>query len=188
MMEWNWLDWTLAAIALVSVAAAIWEGLVRELISIASLVAGLALAVLGYRQAGNWFRSMTDVPEVALGLGFLALFFGTLIAGVLVAFLARKLIQKSGLQWFDRFLGGLFGLVRGFAICSVLLMAMVAFSIRTSAVQDSTLAPYVVMGARAVGALMPGEIQTTFDKDWKNSGRRSLIKTGRQSENKLAAS
>jgi len=182
-MEWNWLDWTLSAIAAVSVAAAIWEGLIRELISIASLVIGLVIAVFGYRTGGNWFRSLTDLPEVALGLGFLALFFGTLVVGALAAFLARKIVQKSGLLWFDRFLGGLFGLVRGFAICSVLLMAMVAFSIRTSAVQNSTLTPYVVLGARAVGALMPEGIRARF-QNGVDKFKRALVEKDRKAVGK----
>ncbi len=173
-MEWNWLDAALAVIVFASVAAAMWEGFIREMISIASMVAGVVIAALGYRQAGSWFRGHTSSPEVTLGLGFLALFFGTLIAGALVSILARRIVQKAGLQWFDRFLGGLFGLVRGFVICSVLLMAMVAFSIKTPAVQGSTLAPFVILGARMIGAAMPYDLKTLFEKG-QEKFRQALI-------------
>ncbi len=173
-MEWNWLDGALAVIVLTSVAAAMWEGFIREVISIASLAAGVVVAALGYRPVGGLFLDHTDSPEAALGLGFLVLFFGTLLAGALVSILARRIVQKAGLQWFDRFLGALFGLVRGFIICSVLLMAMVAFSIRSSAVEGSTLAPFIVMGARLVGAAMPHDLKAQFEKGLERF-RQALI-------------
>ena len=161
-MQWNWLDAALLGIVAISVVAAMWEGLVREVISLASLVAGVAVAALEYGRAAVWFRGYTDSPEMAKGLGFLALFFGILIAGAIISFLLRKIVQKAGLAWFDRFLGSIFGLVRGFAICSVLLLSMVAFSISSDVVQSSTLAPYVMMGARAISAAMPQELRSQF--------------------------
>ena len=173
-MEWNWLDWTLAIIVVVSVAAAMWEGFIRELISIAAVVAGLVIAVLGYQRAGFWFDDLTRSHEVALGVGFLALFFGTLIVGALISILAKKLVQKAGLAWFDRFLGGLFGLVRGVVVCTILLMVMVAFSIKAETVQKSTLAPYVVTGARVLVALMPSDLKSQFHVGFEKF-RQALI-------------
>jgi membrane protein required for colicin V production len=161
-MAWNWLDGTIFGIVVISVVAAMWEGLIRELVSIVSFIVGLAVAALEYPRAAIWFRGTTDSPEVGKGLGFLALFLGCLIAGAVIAFLLRRFVQIAGLGWFDRFLGGIFGLVRGFAICSVLLLAMVAFSLQTPVVQNSTLAPYVLMGARVVGAALPRDLSMQF--------------------------
>lgn len=161
-MEWNWLDGVLLGIVALSVVAAMWEGLIRELISLASLITGVVVAALEYPRAAGWFRGYTDSPEVAKGLGFLALFLGILIAGALIAFLLRSIVQKAGLGWFDRLLGGLFGLVRGFAVCSVLLLAMVTFSLKGSVVQNSTLAPYVLLGARVVAAALPQDLRSQF--------------------------
>lgn len=162
MGAFNWLDCILAAVVLVSVIAAAIKGFVRELISLASVIAGLAVAALGYRRAGLWFEDLTRSHEIALGLGFLSLFLLTLVVGILVSVLARKLIQKAGLQWFDRLLGGVFGLIRGVAVDCVLLMALVAFSIKVEAVQQSKLAPYVATGARVVALAMPGELKAQF--------------------------
>lgn len=161
-MAWNWLDGLILGIVAISVVAAMWEGLIRELISLASFIVGLTVAALQYNRAASWFRSTTDSPEVAKGLGFLALFLGIVIAGAVIAFLLRSIVQKAGLGWFDRFLGGIFGLVRGFAVCSVLLLAMVAFSLKGAVVQDSTMAPYVLMGARVVGAALPQDLRSQF--------------------------
>jgi hypothetical protein len=97
MGTWNWLDWILAVIVVASVAAAIWKGFVRELISLASVVAGLVIAALGYQRAALWFDDLTRSHNVALGLGFLAMFVGTLLM-ILVAFAIKaEAVQKSSL-------------------------------------------------------------------------------------------
>jgi len=174
MMGWNWLDWVLAVIVFSSVVGATLKGFVRELISLAAVVAGLLVAALGYQRTAVWFDDLTHSHEVALGVAFLALFVGVLIIGTLVSFLARKLIQKVGLQWFDRFLGALFGLVRGVVISCVVLMTMLAFSIKSETVQKSALAPYVVVGARLIVQVMPGDLKSQF-KDGFDKFRRALL-------------
>jgi len=162
MGAWNWLDWTLAVVVIISVAAAIHKGFVRELISLAALVAGLVVAALGYQRASVWFEDLTKSHEVALGLAFLALFLGTLAVGALLSVLARKLIKSAGIQWFDRFLGGVFGLVRGVLVDSVLLLALLAFAIKPEAVHRSQLAPYISTGARVIALAMPSSLKTQF--------------------------
>ncbi len=113
----------------------------------------------------------------------LALFFGIVVAGALIAYLLRSIVQKVGLGWFDRFLGGLFGLVRGFVICSVLLLAMVAFSIKIAVVQDSTFAPYVLLGARVVAAGLPRDLSSQFQTGLERF-RKALIERDKKASGK----
>jgi membrane protein required for colicin V production len=162
MGAWNWIDWTLAAVVIISVAAAFHKGFVRELISLAALVAGVIIAGRGYERASAWFEDLTRSHQMAEGLAFLALFLGTLLVGAVVAGIAGKLIKKAGVQAFDRFLGALFGLVRGAAVDCILLLALVAFAIKVDAVRRSTLAPYVVAGADVVAEVMPEALKTQF--------------------------
>ena len=162
MGTWNWLDWVLTAIVVASVAAAVIKGFIRELISLATVVAALVIAALGYTGAAVWFEDLTKSHAVALGLGFLVLFLGTLVVGAFASAASKKLIQTVGLQAFDRFLGGCFGLVRGIAIDCVLLMVMLAFSIKTDSVQQSVLAPFVGAGARVIVLAMPRDLKANF--------------------------
>jgi membrane protein required for colicin V production len=158
----NWLDYILAGIVVISVVTAIMKGFVQELISLASVLIGLGVAAFGYPRAALWFDDITKSHEIALGLGFLVLFMGTLLVGALVGIAARKLMKAAGIQWFDRFLGGIFGLVRGILVDAILLMAMMAFTIKPDAVQQSSLSPYVTTGARAVALIMPGSLRAQF--------------------------
>ncbi len=179
MGAWNWLDSILAIVVLISVATAAVKGFIRELISLAALVTGVVVAALGYERAAFWFEDLTRSHEVALGAGFLALFLGTLLLGALVSALAKKLIKTAGLQSADRLLGGAFGLVRGLLVDCVLLMALVAFSIKPETVQESLLAPYVTTGARAMVWLMPGSLKAQFRGGFEKF-RQALISRDRK--------
>jgi membrane protein required for colicin V production len=162
MGMWNWLDWVLATVCVVSVVTAIMKGFVTELISLATVIAGLIVAAAEYRQVAVYFEDITKSQEVALAAAFLALFVGVVILGALISVLARKLIKTAGIHWFDRFMGGVFGLVRGVLVDSVLLMVMVAFAIKPGAVQTAVLAPYVTTGARVIALVMPSELKAQF--------------------------
>ena len=179
MGNWNWLDGILAGVVLISIVTATLKGFIRELISLASVLAGLGVAALGYRRAAPWFGDLTSSHEAALGLGFLTLFLGTLVVGAIVSFFAKKLIQKAGLQWFDRFLGGIFGLARGIAVDCVLLMVMLAFSLQPEAAQRSALAPYVVLGARVIVVAMPADLKAEFQGGFERF-RQALIENDKK--------
>jgi len=179
MGNWNWLDGILAVVVLISLVTAVLKGFIRELISLASVLAGLMIAAVGYRRAGPWFEDLTSSHQVALGLGFLALFLGTLVVGAVASFFARKLIQKAGLGWFDRFLGGVFGLARGIAIDCVLLMVLLAFSLKPEAVQSSALAPYVVIGTRVMVLAMPADLKSKFQGGFEKF-RQALIENDKK--------
>jgi len=162
MGAWNWLDWIFAAIVAVSVIAAVVKGFTRELISLASLVAGLVVAAIAYPRAALWFEDLTKSHDIALGLGFLVLFLGVLLLGAVVSVLAQKLIKTAGIQWFDRFLGAVFGLVRGVLVDCILLLVLLAFAIKPGAVQQSSLAPYVTTGANIISLAMPANLKAQF--------------------------
>ena len=162
MGVWNWLDWVLAAVVVVSVVTAMAKGFVRELISLAAVITGLIVAAVKYRQIAVYFEDVTKSHEVALAVAFLTLFVGTLILGTLVSVVAQKLIKTAGIHWFDRFMGGAFGLVRGVLLDSILLMVLVAFAIKPDAVQKAALAPYVTTGARLIALAMPSELKAQF--------------------------
>jgi membrane protein required for colicin V production len=82
-----------------------------------------------------------------------------LIAGAIVGFLMRKLIEGSGLSGSDRLLGMVFGLVRGFALVTltVLLMGFTPFR-RDPWWNQSRLLPDFEIGARWLGDRLPAEV------------------------------
>jgi len=171
---WNWLDWILIAIVVASAIFAAMKGFVQELIALAAVVVGLAIAAAEYQRAAAWFEDLTRSYEVALAAGFLTLFLGTLVVGALISALAKKMIKTAGLQWFDRFLGAVFGTVRGAVVDCILLMALVAFAIKPEAVTQSVLAPYFTAGSRGLALVMPRDLRDQFHAQFEKF-RQALI-------------
>lgn len=162
MVLWNWLDWIFTAVVVLSVAFAVRKGFVRELISLVTVVIGIIVASQEYPRAAGWVEDLTKSHEVALAGGFLLIFLIILAAGALISSLARFLIKTAGIEWVDRFLGVLFGLVRGALVDCVLLMVLMAFSIKPAAVQRSRLAPFVSAGSRVIAWAMPRDLDNDF--------------------------
>ena len=122
----------------------------------------MVVAVAAYPRAALWFEDLTKSHEIAQGLGFLVLFLGTLLLGNLISLLVRKLIKTAGIEWFDRFLGAVFGLVLGVLVDCILLFVLLAFAIKPEAVQQSSLAPYVTAGANIISLAMPANLKAQF--------------------------
>lgn len=186
MAIWNWVDWVLAVIVVVSIAFAVRKGFVRELISLAAVVVGLILAAIEYHRAGAWFEDLTKSHQVALACGFLAVFVAVLIVGGIVSLLARVLIRTAGVEWFDRFMGAVFGLIRGVIVDSIFLMILLAFSIKPAAVSRSQLAPYVSAGARVIAFVMPKDLKDDFYAGFQKFRQGVLQDSKSASKNKAS--
>jgi membrane protein required for colicin V production len=179
MAHWNWVDWVLATIVLVSVLTAIWKGFVGELVALASAITGLVIAAFNYERLASLLQGFTQNREVALGVSFLLLFAVVMLIGALISVLAKKLIRKVQLQWLDRFLGGIFGLARGLLIDCIVLLVMITFAIQQGAVEKSALAPYFVAGSRVVALAMPGNLRSEFRAGFEKF-KRELIQDDRK--------
>ena len=179
MAHWNWVDWVLATIVLVSVLTAMWKGFVAELVALASAITGLVIAAFNYERLAPLFQGFTRSHGVALGVSFLVLFAAVMLVGVLVSILAKKLIKKVQLQWFDRFLGGIFGLARGLLVDCIVLLAMITFAIQQPAVEKSALAPYFIAGSRVVALALPSNLRSGFRAGFEKF-KKELIQDDKQ--------
>lgn len=184
MAIWNWVDWLLAVIVVASIILAVKKGFVRELISLAAVMVGLVVAAVEYHRAAVWFGDLVKSNEVALACGFLAVFIAVLIAGAVISALARFLIKTAGVEWFDRLMGAVFGLIRGVIVDSVLLMVLLAFSIKPVAVGRSRLAPYVSAGARAIAFVMPKSLKDDFYAGFEKFRQGVIQQTKTAAKNK----
>jgi membrane protein required for colicin V production len=156
------LDWVLVAITGVSVVFAVLKGLTRELVSLAVLVAGLVMACWFYAVPAAWLAPYVRTPEIASLGGFLAILLASMVAGGLLSKLAAKLVDKAGLRWFDRLLGGAFGLVRGLLLCLALLLGLAVFPAGHESLSRSRLAPYLLQGARLLVVVAPSDVRARF--------------------------
>jgi len=156
------IDWFVLIILLASIVFAFLKGFVRELIGLASIVLAFLLAAWFYTAASSLFKDVVKTENLALFCGFSIVFLGTLIAGFLVAWLISTFMKFAKLQWFDRCLGALFGLIRGWLLGGIVFLGLTAFDIRISSVRNSELAPYFLPASRMIALVTPSEFKDRF--------------------------
>jgi membrane protein required for colicin V production len=165
--QWNFLDYVFALIILVSIGFAVMKGLVREIVSLVALIAGFVLAAIYYPAPARYLIEYCRTEAVANLLGYVIIFVGCILLGAIVAFVVNRFLKAASIKWVDRLLGGIFGLLRGWAVCSVLVIALIAFPIREKMMTQSFLAPYILAGARAAVHLVPQGLKNKFDEQYK---------------------
>lgn len=119
----TWIDYAVIAILLLSIAWGAWRGLVHEVLSLAGwIIAFLAANLLALPLAEHFPSAMR--PELRVVVAWIAVFVGALILTTLVTALVTKFVKVSVLHSLDRWLGALFGLLRGLVV--IIALAMVA--------------------------------------------------------------
>lgn len=159
------LDIVLAAILLLSALTAARNGITREVIRLASLVAGLMLAMWGYGLLAPLLQPHVESARLAAGAAFAAIFVGCLIAGTLLSYALGGVWSITGLRWLDMSLGGAFGVIRGLLVSAVLLLSLLAFQPfpgTPDLVAGSRIAPWALNLARTAAAMAPSGLKEAF--------------------------
>lgn len=162
MSAFTFVDWLILVIFLASIVFAAMKGFTRELIGMGSIVLAFMFASWFYSAAAAPFKDVVKTENLALFLGFSIVFLGTLIAGVLIAWLVSTFMKLAKLQWFDRCLGALFGMVRGWLLGGIVLVGLTAFDIQSLSVRNSILAPYFLPASRMIALVTPSEFKDRF--------------------------
>lgn len=155
-------DWMICFVVLLNVVAAAMQGFFAEALAIAGLIVGYLVAAWRYRILAEWFERYLKNPWLAEILGFLIIFFTIVLLFGIAAKMARWIMKEAGLSGFDRFLGGLLGLVKGGLMVAVILMGLTAFQPTSKLLENSQLAPYFLVVGRAAIWLAPSELRARF--------------------------
>lgn len=110
------VDWVFLGVLLVSLLLGVWRGLVFELLSLVNWMAAFFLAQWWAADVAQHLPMSGAGEGVRYAAGFAVVFLLAVLAGGLLAALAKKLLSSVGLAPVDRTLGAAFGLVRGVVI------------------------------------------------------------------------
>lgn len=160
----TFFDFLVLALIASSVVSGAMRGIVRALLTGAALIVGLVIAAQGYGAAGAVLRGLNLVESegAANAGGFLLIMVIALVGGFFAGRLVSGGLKHVRLEWFDRVLGGAFGLLRGWAVCSILYLALTAFPVSISSVTEARTAPLLAQGAKLLGVFTSQEIRTRF--------------------------
>ncbi len=160
MNDWGLTPFDLALLFVIGVSAllGLFRGLFKEVLSLVTWIAAFALALMFGPSFSAWFpftegAVLSNDPIGGLvrsdtagrAFGFIAVFILTLIAGSLVQWGVRRLVESTGLTGTDRLLGFLFGTARGLVITIVLLIAVRPFAVETEWWRTSQLREHLLL-------------------------------------------
>ncbi len=123
------VDIVVLAVVILAFIFGLVRGFVMQLVQIGSLVAGFFLAKNYYVQGSQLVRDHVALgdeyaEEISAYFAFFVIFCATVAVLFFVSFLLRDIIKQAKLASYDRFLGGVFGIVKGLLICTALYYAL----------------------------------------------------------------
>ena len=163
----NWLDLLIVGILAWTTFRAFSAGLIREVVGLLGLVAGIALAGAFYDDLSTNLEFVVADPVTRSLAAFAAIFIGTAIAGNVIGAVLRTAAALLFLGPLDRIGGAVFGLAKGLLLVQVLLIAVSVFPAQpalTKAVAASTLAPFLLRYTPAIEIGLPKEFHDPLGK------------------------
>ncbi|MFV8835601.1 CvpA family protein [Aquisalimonas sp. APHAB1-3] len=119
----NWLDYAILAVIVLSALISLIRGFVREVISLVVWVAAFWISIRYADRLAVYLADYIASPTLQLGVAFVALFVVTLIIGAIINYVAGQFVGRTGLTGTDRYIGVIFGLLRGVVVVGVLVLA-----------------------------------------------------------------
>jgi membrane protein required for colicin V production len=147
------LDTVLVAVILLCGVLGVYWGFIRQVLSVAGLIAGLVLASRYGGRVSDWLSSFITSETVVQALGFLIVLVAVSATVSLLATLLRRFVGLLFLGWLDHLIGGVLGLLQGALLCTVILLVAAVFptDLFANALADSRVAPQLV---RVIGSVV----------------------------------
>lgn len=149
-------DLAIVGVILLSTLLAFVRGVIREVIALVSWVVGFAAAFAFAPALGAIIPEIPGYPAVRYLIAFAAILIAALVAGALIAGPLARIIRAAGLGFVDRFLGSIFGVVRGvLLVVAFVLVAGLTSLPRADWWQNAALVPPLVALSLAVKPWLP---------------------------------
>ncbi len=161
----NWLDIVIVLVIAFFASTAFRAGLIREVVTLASVVVGVVIAGIFYDDLARDVLTFIDDRKTALVVGFLVLLGAVYLAGQLVAVMLKQAAALLFLGWADHAGGALFGLIKGLIVVEVLLILLVTFPRLglKGDIDGSALASVFLDAAPLLLLVLPNEFERAVD-------------------------
>jgi len=153
-------------VLLISALLAYARGFVHEVLSVAGWIGAIFATIYGYPYAKPYARELIPVEVIADLTAGVVIFIVTLVLLSFVTRGAAKMVKASALNFLDRSLGFLFGIIRGAVIVCIaymLLSWMVPPADQPVWVRSARSMPLIEAGADALRTLIPHDAKQAAD-------------------------
>lgn len=169
----NWLD----VVLLLAIGFSTWNGfrngVIRELVSVASVILAIPVAGIFYDDMFPKVEPIVDNENLAALISFVAILLGVIIGGQVAAHLLKRTAEILNLGVLDRLAGAGFGFLKAVFIAQVLLIAFVTFpkpDLRDS-IDGSWVATKLIDTAPTVRAFLPKAFDEGIDLFKEHAGQ-----------------
>ena len=139
----NLADWFILIVLIASGIIAFARGFTKEFLSlflwIAAFIAAISLEYLATPKINEFIGN----EEISKIISYIVVFIIFIFIGGIVIKFVSKLIKWSGASGFDRFLGVLFGLIRGFIVLFVIFLLLPSGLKTTDLINNSKITPII---------------------------------------------
>ena len=139
----NLADWFILIVLIASGIIAFARGFTKEFLSlflwIAAFIAAISLEYLATPKINQFIGNEEISKIISYFVVFIIFIF---IGGIVIKFIS-KLIKWSGASGFDRFLGVLFGLIRGLIVLFVIFLLLPSGLKTTDLINNSKITPII---------------------------------------------
>ena len=139
----NFADWFIIVVLVASGLISFSRGFTKEFLSlilwVAAFIAAISLEYLATPKIDEYIGN----PEISKILSYVVVFIVFIfIGGILIKFIS-KIIKWSGASGFDRFLGVLFGLIRGLIVLFIIFLLLPSSLKTTDLINNSKITPLI---------------------------------------------
>ena len=153
------LDGVLLGVLLISCLLGLWRGVIHETMALAAWLLGFVLsskyaADMALHLPADWGDKLRYLT------GWLLVFVAVLLCMTLLSTLLRRLVAVAGLGLLDRFMGGLFGLLRGGIALMAVSVVVGLTPFKTSpAWKNSWMAQSADEGVKFFKPILPAQLE-----------------------------
>ena len=142
-LELNPADWFILVVLIASGIISFTRGFTKEFLSlflwVAAFIAAISLEFLATPRI-NEFIGNEEISKIISYIFVFVIFI--FVGGIIIKFIS-KLIKWSGASGFDRFLGVLFGLIRGLIVLFVIFLLLPSSLKTTDLISNSKITPVI---------------------------------------------
>ena len=142
-LELNPADWFILVVLIASGIISFTRGFTKEFLSlflwVAAFIAAISLEFLATPKI-NEFIGNEEISKIISYIFVFVIFI--FVGGIVIKFIS-KLIKWSGASGFDRFLGVLFGLIRGLIVLFVIFLLLPSSLKTTDLISNSKITPII---------------------------------------------
>ena len=134
-----WIDLAIVIVIAGSALGGLKDGFLRSVCSLGGLLLGLAIAAWNYGRIAVLFRPVVHSEAVADTIGFLLIAICVMVLAAVAGKFLSETVHGIGLGCLDRLVGGVFGLLQGALLVTLVILVAVAFFPKAQWLADARL-------------------------------------------------